>query len=363
MSTSIREALESAVSAQEAKESSITAAPETPVEPIEAPAPVEAASTEPVETQEQKADRLRDEKGRFAEGKIESKVEPKVSAKPVAPVTPTAQKIPKPESWKKEKQADWDALSPAQQQYIKEREDQYFKGISTYQQEWKSAKPLLDAVAPFLPQLEANNIRPDEWITNLGRAHYTLANGTPQARLQMFQKLAHDYGVPLQALTDFNAAQQYQYSQQQQVQQQTQQVQQPDVATLVRQELFLANINNEITQFEQAKDASGNPLYPHYKTVRPDMALLLQAGKANDLKSAYEMSLRLHDDLFQSVQEEKRKADDIARQEAQRKAVQVAKGNSVSVKSATPASTGAAPKGSRREVLSDAWDQHMTGRI
>ena len=364
MGSSIREALESAVSAQEAKESSITAAPETSVvetETVETPQAesVQPAVTEPPigETAEQRTIRLRDEKGRFAEGKTQPKVDVKTT-----PTAPVVQKIPKPDSWKKEYEADWNALTPRQQEYLKSREDQYFKGISTYQQEWKSAKPLLDAVAPFLPQLEAHNIQPGEWISNLGRAHYTLANGSPQARLQMFQKLAHDYGVPLQALTDFNVAQQYQQQQipQQQIQQQAQQ---PDVATLVRQELFTAKINDEITNFEQAKDSTGNPLYPHYSTVRPDMALLLQAGKAEDLKSAYNMALRLHDDLFAQQQEANRKADDTARQEAQRKAVAVAKGNSVSVRSATPASTGAAPKGSRRDVLSDAWDQHMSGRL
>lgn len=365
MGSSIREALESAVSEQEAKESSITAAPETPV--VETVETSEVSSVQPAvtevpigETAEQRTIRLRDEKGRFAEGKAQ-----KVDVKPTEAVAPVVSKIPKPDSWKKEYEADWNALTPRQQEYLKTREDQYFKGISTYQQEWKSAKPLLDAVAPFLPQLEAHNIKPDEWITNLGRAHYTLANGSPQARLQMFQKLAHDYGVPLEALTDFNAAEQYrqQKNQQQQIPQQASQAPQPDVATLVRQELFTAKINDEITNFEQEKDSAGNTLYPHYQTVRTDMALLLQAGKAKDLKSAYHMALRLHDDLFAEEQEAKRKADDTARQEAQRKAVAVAKGNSVSVRSATPASTGAAPKGSRREVLSEAWDQHMAGRI
>lgn len=370
MGTSIRDALESAVSEQEAKESSITAA-----EPVVEAAPVESvqpAETEvPIgETAEQRTIRLRDEKGRFAEGKVK----PEANTKSVKPaktdvqavadlrmITPeTAAKLPKPDSWKKDRQADWDAMTPSQQAYVKEREDQYFKGISTYQQEWKGAKPLLDAMAPFLPELESNNIKPDEWITNLGRAHYTLVKGTPQSKLQMFAKLAQDYQVPLQALFDPNVAQQYV---QQAIQQPVRQAPQPDVATLVRQELFTAKINDEIANFETAKDSSGNSLYPHYQTVRSDMALLLQAGKAQDLKSAYTMSLRLHDDLFEEELASKRKADDTARFDAQRKAVAVAKGNSVSVRSATPASTGAAPKGNRRETLSDAWDQHMTGRI
>lgn len=356
MPVSIREALESAISKQEAKESAIESSDSVaPIAEEAAPAPIE----EPVETAEQRTQRIRDEKGRFAEGKVKTETKVENTKPEINPqAAPEIKKIPKPDSWKKEYQTDWDALSPRQQEYVKAREDQYFKGISTYQQEWKSAKPLLDAMAPFLPELEANKIRPDEWIKNLGNAHYTLVKGSPQAKLQMFSQLARDYGVPLQALFDPNVAQQY-------VQQTIQQPSQPqqDIGSLVRQELLTAKLNDEITNFEEAKDTSGNPLYPHYQTVRGDMALLLEAGKAQDLKNAYNMALRLHDDLFEAEQEAKRKADDTARQDAQRKAVAAAKGSAVSVRSATPASTGAAPNGSRREMLSEAYDQHTSGRI
>ena len=364
MGSTLREALESAVSAQEAKESTLEAAVpvETVVETVEA---VQPAVTEvPIgETAEQRTERLRDEKGRFAEGKAEAKPQAKV-AKPVEvkpAVVEAAPKLPKPDSWKKDKQADWDALTPSQQAYVKEREDQYFKGISTYQQEWKGAKPLLDAIAPFMPELEANNIKPDQWIKNLGQAHYTLAKGSPQEKLQMFAQLSRDYGVPLQALFDPNIAQQYV--------QQTIQAQparpapQQDIGSLVRQELMTAKLNDEIKNFETAEDATGNTLHPHYHLVRDDMALLLDAGKATDLNSAYRMALRLHDDLFAADQEAKRKADDTARQEAQRKAVAAAKGSAVSVKSATPASAGAAPKKGIRAQLEEAYDQHANERV
>ena len=367
MGSSLREALESAVSAQEAKESTIADAPEATTETVvEAVQP--AATEVPIgETAEQRTERLRDEKGRFAEGKAKPEVKvAKVEAAKPAETTPLVvapAKIPKPDSWKKDRQADWDAMSPSQQAYIKEREDQYFKGISTYQQEWKSAKPLLDAIAPFMPELEANNIKPDQWVKNLGNAHYTLAKGTPQEKLQMFAQLSRDYNVPLQALFDPQLAQQYVQQTIQQPIQQPRPAQQQDIGSLVRQELMAAKLNDEISNFETAKDAAGNPLHPHYSMVRDDMALLLEAGKAQDLQSAYNMALRLHDDLFAAEQEAKRKADDTARQEAQRNAVRVAKGSAVSVRSATPASAGAAPKKGIRGVLEEAYDQHTSGRV
>ena len=370
MGSTLREALESAVSAQEAKESTLEAAApvETVVETVEAVQP--AANEVPIgETAEQRTERLRDEKGRFAEGKAkpevkaakqEAAVKPAETKPAAVVVAPTPAKITKPDSWKKDRQADWDAMTPSQQAYVKEREDQYFKGISTYQQEWKGAKPLLDAIAPFMPELEANKIKPDEWIKNLGNAHYTLAKGSPQQKLQMFAQLSRDYNVPLQALFDPQIAQQYV---QQTIQQPARPAPQQDIGSLVRQELASAKMMDEIESFETAKDATGNPLYPHYQTVKPDMALLLEAGKATDLKSAYSMALRLHDDLFAADQEAKRKADDTARQDAQRTAVKVAKGSAVSVKSATPASAGAAPKKGIRAQLEEAYDQHANERV
>lgn len=358
MATSIREALESAVSSQEAKESGIAAAPETPV--VET-APVEAvqAAADPIgETAEAKAERLRDEKGRFAEGKAE--VKPVPATPPQA--APVAAKLPKPDSWKKEWQNEWDTLTPKQQEIAKLREDQFFKGVSTYQQEWKGAKPLLDAVAPFLPELQKHNITPESWITNLGRAHHNLATGDAPTRIQIFTKLAQDYNVPLQALYDPNFAQQFVQQQFTQPRQQPA-PQQADVATLVRQELSAARTQDAIEQFEAAKDAAGQPMYPHFQTVKADMALLLDAGKAQDLKSAYSMALRLHDDLWAAEQAAKGKADEAARLEASRKAVAVAKGSAVSVKSATPASAGAAPKKGIRAQLEEAYDAVASGRV
>ena len=369
MASSLREALESAVSTVEAKESDLaTTAPEEVVveaAPAEAAASVVADAAPIGETDAQRTERLRDEKGRFAEGKA-----PAVKPAPQAPGTQAAQvpvapapaKLPKPDSWKKEKQADWDALTPSQQAYVKEREDQYFKGISTYQQEWKGAKPLLDAVAPFLPELQKHNIAPEQWITNLGRAHHSLATGDAQTKLQMFAKLAQDYGVPLQALYDPAFAQQF-VQQTIQAPPQRPAPQQADVATLVRQEMNSARIQSDIEQFEAARDAAGQPQYPHFQTVKADMALLLEAGKAQDLKSAYSMALRLHDDLFAQEQAAKAAASEAGRLEAQRKAVSAAKGSAVSVKSATPASAGAAPKKGIRSQLEESFDQHMSGRV
>lgn len=356
---SIREALESAVSDVEARQSTVA-------EPIEEVRQVAPAETEvPIgETETQKADRLRDEKGRFVEGKAEIVADK--TAKAVAPapevLAPQVQPLARPSSWKKDYEPHWAKLERPLQEYINQREGEYAKGVSTYKQEWDNAKPLIDAVAPFLPDLQRHGIQPSQWISQLGTAHQRLSLGSGQEKLQMFAKLAQDYGVPLQALYDANFAQQY--VAQSIHQQQQRPAQQPvDVEKLVDQKLNEIRTQDSIKQFIEAKDGSGHPLYPHFEAVRTQMGQLLDAGIAQDLKDAYTKALRMNDELFQAEQEAKRKADDTARQEATRKATAAAKAAAVSVKSATPATPGANAKKGLRATLEEAYDQHASGRV
>src|SRR3990167_1375642 len=85
MGSTLREALESAVSAQEAKESTLEAAPVETAETTEPVAAVQPAAAEALigETAEQRTERLRDEKGRFAEGKAKPAKAVDTALKPV----------------------------------------------------------------------------------------------------------------------------------------------------------------------------------------------------------------------------------------------------------------------------------------
>lgn len=343
-----------------------------PVEVVEPVEPVEGVKAdappigEVLETPEQKAGRTagraRDEQGRLLPGAAVKPVE-------VAPVEPPKPPLARPSSWKKDYEPHWNKLvngepltpveARALAEYNLQRESEAAKGVSTYKSEWDNAKPLMDAIAPFLPELQQHNIPPAQWISNLGNAHRQLSLGDAQTKLQMFSKLAQDYGVPLQALYDPQFAQQF-------VQQNlhAQPVQpQVDPRQAVREEMEAYFTKQKVTEFAQSKDTSGNPLYPHYEAVRNDMALLLEAGKAQDLSSAYKMALRLSDDLWQSDQDAKAKSDESARLEAQRKAVQTARSNAVSPRSATPAGTGATSKKGLRGTLEDAFDEVVQGRV
>ena len=322
---SIRAALEEAVTTAEAAQP----APATP----EAEAPVvETPIVATPETEEQKvgrtAGRARDEHGRLLPGKAEK-------AEPIAaPTEPEKPKLAPPSSWKKDHHQSWDKIaaeSPQLAEYLMEREKQFQSGVSTYKQEYERVKPLEDVMQQFMPDLQRSGIRPEQFIAQLGNAHQMLLRGSPQEKLQMFAKLSQDYGVPLQALYDPQAQQQY-------LSQQMVRQPQQDVAQLVEQKFVEISAKNDLQQFQTATNAEGKPLYPHYETVRNTMAQLLDANLASDLKSAYDKAIRMHDDIWTKEQEAKQLTAQSNVQKAQAAQVAKAKAAAISPKTGTPSS-------------------------
>lgn len=341
---SLRETIEEAVNTAEAAQT------ETPAVPAKPEVQTEVV---PVETAEQKAGRTagreRDEHGRLLPGKAQ-RPEPKVETKPVPPP---------PSSWKKDHWESWNEIAsknPTLADYLNQREGEFAKGVSTYKQEYENVKPLAEAIQPFMPTLQQNGITPAQWIQSMGNAHHRLVYGTPQEKLQMFAKLAQDYQVPIQALYDPQMQQQF-------LMQQTLQPQQTDVRSVVREQMLEVQATTELEQFQAAKDAAGNPLYPHYDTVRDDMALLLERGKVKDLKTAYDMAIRLNDDIWKKEQEARQAAAQQNLQNTQTKQVNKAKAAAVSLKSATPAEeTAQKPKGIRG-AYEKAFEAVGDGRV
>src|SRR5437660_1218047 len=143
--------------------------------------------------------RTRDEAGRFAKEEKERAQAAPGAAVP-ADAGAVALAVERPSTWKKDYWDKYDKLEPDLRAYILQRENEYKSGLATYNLEVKAARALKEAIEPFLPELQRHNIDPSVWIRNLGNAHQTLALGSPQAKLQIFQRLAQDYGVPLQYL-------------------------------------------------------------------------------------------------------------------------------------------------------------------
>jgi hypothetical protein len=306
----------------------------------------EAENTE-VQTNDVSAevtDKARDEQGRFAK-----QAEPELKAEVTQEVTTK----PRPTSWKKDYEEHWSKLDPTLQEYINQRESDYAKGVSTYKQNYEAVAPIYEAMQPFMPLLQQHNMNPGQWISNLGNAHRTLVEGTPEAKLQAFARLASDYGVPLQALTG------QQYDPQQSLVLN-------EVNTLKQQLAAFQQMNEQKEQMTlQQEIAKFQAEAPHFEEVKETMAQLLQSGVATDLKSAYDKAIRLNDEVWQKQQAEASQAQAQANVHAQAQKAAEAKAKAVSTRSNSPTAVMTSGNSKdRRSILAEAVETHLgAGRV
>ena len=299
-----------------------------------------------IETEvEDKPDRVRDTNGKFAKKEVEidkTVLDDKPIVQEAESVIEPAPRV-RPSTWKKDYWDKFDALDTDLQNYINQRETEFKTGVSVYKAEADRAKDINEALTPFMPDLQRNNIAPSQWIKNLGSAHQTLVYGNPAQKAQMFQQLARDYNIDLgQFGGDYQAPEVDQNTQwlTQQVQGLSQTLNSfKDQQAQAEQ----AQIQQTIKQFADT--------HPHYEAVRIQMAQLLESGIVQDLPTAYDKAIRLNDETWQSVMEAKTK------QQSQADVVNKAKSAAVSTKSATPSGTSSNSSGKGlREQLSDAID-------
>ena len=351
-----------------------TVVPETPAAaPVAAPADAPPITAEPakvaaapVETEEQKAQRLRDEKGRFVEGKAPEK--PKAEVAPATPAEPPKPKVPRPSSWKKELENHWDTLPQEIQAYVNQREREYATGVSTYKTEADRAKEIMAVVQQFEPDLQRSNRPPAQWLASLGNADRTLSFGSPQDKVQQVARIIQGYGVDAQALFQVLSGQQPQYQQapQQQMQPPQPQFSPQDIEKVVEQKLLSQRAASDYEAFTKAANADGSPKYPYLEDVKGTMAGLLQAGLAQDYSSAYDAAIRLpqHANIWDVVQQQQNAKTEAERVRVETEKAQRARSQAVSVKSSTPTQTPA-PAGAkdRRSQIAEAFDAVTANRV
>ena len=134
-----------------------------------------------------------------------------------------------------------------------------------------------------------------------------------------------------------------------------QEAQRAQQAQLAQQQTLTQQVN----AFRDTKDETGNPKYPHFETVRADMAALIQSGRAGGLEDAYTLAVRLHPDIFdvslkdQITKEQAEKAEEAKRKAETEKKAKAAKAKKAAsgVKSGSASVQKDAPKSLREELL------------
>ena len=162
---------------------------------------------EPEESEEQKADRVRDDKGRFA-----SKEQPEEVVETPETVEPEAPAVVPPELQKlglRKEEAEALQANPVALQAFMRRSEEMHKGLEQYRSKAQFGDSIATALQPFQQTLQQINVHPAEAITRLFTAEHTLRNGSPDQRQRMFLKLAQDYQVDLGQVQEQLANQPY----------------------------------------------------------------------------------------------------------------------------------------------------------
>lgn len=237
------------------------------------------------ESAENNAENKRDENGRFKKAESEA-VAPANEGNQAEPVEEVKQARNPWASWKREAQTVLSQLPPETQKLIQEREEQFHKGIEQYKADAYQGRTLGKALAPHMEYLNQVGVTPETAINTLINAEKILRTADPQTKTNMFMKLAHDYGIDVNSLTNvpFDP---YKYQLEQQLQAQQAQLAQIMQSRQIAEE---AQLGQTIEQFAQTHE--------YFDEVRETMADLLDKGLASDLNDAYSKAVRLNDDVF-----------------------------------------------------------------
>jgi hypothetical protein len=314
----------------------------------------------------------RDEKGRFKPKTEEtsSQDDPVEETELVAEASdvPDEVKVQRPTTWKKEYVEIWDKMEKGEPlkkedfskfaEYANQREAEYKRGVSAYKAEADNARQLTQAIGPFIPELQAQNIHPVAWINNLGRAHMVLSKAPYQEKVQMFHRLAQDYGIQLNQDSLQMPEQAYVDPYQQQLMQQLQATQQQvQQLSAIRDQEENARLTSEISRVSSDKGR-----FPHFEMVREDMAQLLERGLAQDLESAYAKAVRMNDEAYKLEQDKLLRSASTQASKAQQ--VAKAKATAVSPRSATPSGqVSKTDAKDRRSMLMASLSDAEGGRV
>lgn len=240
------------------------------------------------ENAENNAENKRDDNGRFKKAESDTAETANTQDQAERVETPAQARNPWA-SWKKEAQSALSQLPPETQRMIQEREEQFHKGIEQYKQDAYQGRSLNKALAPHLEYLNQVGVAPEQAISTLIQAEKLLRTSDPQTKTQMFMKLAHDYGIDVNSLTNvpFDP---YKYQLEQQLASQQAMLQQITQSKQIAEE---AQLGQTIEQFAQTHE--------YFDDVRETMADLLDKGLASDLNDAYSKAVRLNDNVFNRV--------------------------------------------------------------
>jgi hypothetical protein len=288
-----------------------------------------------------KAEKPRDDAGKFAQTEKAEAVEEPVWKRP-------------PASWKKDYHEAWATADDRLKEYAYQREEQMKAGIEPLKAKAQFADEINEVVQPYMQTIQGLGIDAPKAVKALLEADHALRYSTPEQKLQLFGRLAQQYGVNLGQMA--NLPQQVAVD--------------PTVYALQNE---LNSVRGEVNNWKQQQEQAQNSVLlgeinqfsqkaEHFEEARPVMIQLLQSGVATDLQDAYDKAVRLDPNLFETIQQSKQAEVDAQKRAAANKAAKSARAAAVSVKGSTPGTVTTTKAQDRRSLLAEQFDS-MSERL
>ena len=231
-----------------------------------------------------------------------------------------------PKTWPAEHREAFEHLPEDQQGFMLKREHErdaaFTRKTTELAEQRRGVESLQGVLAPYRQQMQANGISEAEYVSRL-MSYDNALRQNPQIALQ---HLAQHYGVKLSS-GDSGVD----WDEETTFDPQIQQLQQELAKTQAHvQSMHQSQINaqqqqlvDQVESFASVKDVKGKLKHPHFEKVRERMGRLVNAGETTDLNVAYDMALRLDDDLYKEIIASERK--DVAEKENGRRKAAVEK--------------------------------------
>lgn len=293
------------------------------------------------ETPEQKAERARDEQGRFAKPPAKRETLTLKPGKPVdIPVKDAGIPVKAPDAWKEPAKAKFAALDPEVQAEITRRESEMHRKFTSQDEERTLGKKIREIAQPYEAIMRAEGASVEDSFRSLMNMAYQMRTGSAETKRQILLSTARAYnvdlGVPLQqGHTD------------------------PTIAALQREIAELRQGQQaQVQQHQQQQDAVikseldaflAEPGRDHFEAVKGVMAALLNSGQAQTYQEAYDKATWANPEIRSALvaqqqreAEEKRAAEQKAKADAAKRAAGSVTGSPGGVRPSNGAGNGSA---------------------
>lgn len=343
---------------------------------VETPAHVEApveTQPEPVEPTEAKAERDRDEKGRF-KAKSDEIAEPVADEAPAEPVesaepTPNAEpEKPKPayteghfRGWSPEQRAKFDTLPPEAQDVVlalkRDTDANYTRKLEEASHTRKQLEPVSTLLNETADIFAAQGMSPVQAIQGYANIERVLTYGRFDEKVDLIGQICRKYGIPFapqQHLEQLDPTQVQQFAALHDRDAEKLQLRAELDRTKRNLESFQhQQLTQQVETFSRATNPDGTPKHPLFETVKGHMGALLASSKAKTLDEAYALAV---EPITKALEEREAKARADADRQRQEAVDRAKKASPVKASAASPSGRTTAPKGIDA-ILNSALDQ------